>query len=60
MNKLILYEDLEGNKMVLLCVDKNFYNGVFNSEDNVKIVEEIDLEADLSAWPTNRSLTADF
>ena len=60
MKKLILYEDLDGNEMLLLCVDQNFYDGIFNSEDNAKIVEEIDLEADLSAWPTNRPLTADF
>lgn len=60
MNKLILYEDLEGNEMVLLCVDQAFYDSVFKSEDKVTIKEEIDLEADLIAWPTNRPLSADF
>ena len=60
MNKLILYEDLDGNEMILLCVDQGFYDGVFKSEPKVKIIEEINLEQDLTAWPTNRALSADF
>ena len=60
MNKLILYEDLEGNEMVLLCVDQDFYDRVFKEDDGVTIKEEIDLEEDLAAWPTNRPLSADF
>lgn len=59
MNKLILYEDLEGHEIVLLCVDQDFYDGVFK-DDGVTIKEEIDIEDDLAAWPTNRPLTADF
>jgi len=60
MNKLILYEDLEGNEMVLLCVDQDFYDRVFKEDDGVTIKEEIDLEEDLIAWPTNRPLSVDF
>ena len=60
MNKLILYEDLEGNEMVLLCVDQDFYDRVFKEDGGVTIKEEIDLEEDLAVWPTNRPLSADF
>jgi len=43
--------------MVLLCVDQGFYDRVF---DDLEVIEEIDLEANLAAWPTNRPLSADF
>ena len=60
MNRLILYRDLEESELVLLCTSQSFYDGVFKTEPKVKIVEEIDLKEDLSAWPTNRPLSADF
>ena len=60
MNNLILYEDLDGNEMVILCVNQGFYDGVFKTEPKVKIIEEIELEENLTAWPTNRVLSANF
>ena len=60
MNKLILYNDLEGNEMVLLCTDQSFYNGVFMSTPQPEIIDEIDIDGDLVSWPTNRPLSANF
>lgn len=61
MQKLIVYEDLDGNELVLICTSEDFYRGVFG-DGEVKVVDEIiiDEDYDLSSFPTNRSLTADF
>ncbi len=61
MNKLILYTDQEGDEMVMLCTEEDFYKAVFkDKDDTVEINEEIDIDDDLIAWPTNRPLTANF
>lgn len=61
MNKLIIYKDLEGNQMVLICTKEDFYKGVFGNGD-VKVIDEIiiDDKWDLSSFPTNCPLSADF
>jgi len=60
MNKLVLYEDMDGNEMVLLC-DEDFYKGVFGDGD-IKVTDEIiiDEDYDLRGWPTNRPWQTDF
>lgn len=60
MQKLIIYNDLEGTPLVLICTKEDFYNAVFKGEDSVEIVKEIDIEGDLSLFPTNRPLLVDF
>ncbi len=60
MKRLVLYEDLEGNEMVMICDSKEFYSGVFDTNPKPKIIDEIGIEGDLTDWPTNRVLTADF
>ena len=57
MNKLILYEDEECNVYVIICTDKEYYD---EELANVKIIRSIDIEEDLTVWPTNRPLSADF
>ena len=61
MQKLIVYKDLDGNKLVLICTKEDFYKGIFG-DGKVKVVDEIiiDEEWDLESFPTNVSLTADF
>ena len=60
MNRLILYRDLEENELVLLCTSQSFYDGVFKTEPRIEVVKEIDIDGDLTDFPTNCSLTADF
>jgi len=57
MNKLILYNDEEGSEFVVLCTDQEYYDGI---KGEAKVAEEIDIEQDLTAWPTNRPLLQDF
>ena len=61
MKRLILYNDLDGNELILICDDKDFYKNVFGDGD-VKVIDEIIIDEgyDLRGWPVNRSLTADF
>jgi len=60
MNKLILYKDLDGNTMVMLCTKEGFYKGVFKEDAAVEVKKEIDIEGDLELFPTNCPLSADF
>ena len=60
MNKLILYDDLDGNELVLICTDQGFYDRVFKEDDAVTVKGEIDIDTDLIGWPTNRPLSPDF
>lgn len=57
MNKLVLYNDEEGSEYVCLCTDQEFYDEL--EKDN-KVVGSIDIDEDLTIWPTNRPLSADF
>ena len=57
MNKLILYEDESGSEYVILCISQEYYDEMLV---DVKIKEEIDIEEDLTSWPTNRPLSQDF
>lgn len=57
MNKLILYNDETGSEYVILCTDQEYYNEIVNGG---KIIESIDIEEDLTSWPTNRPLSQDF
>ena len=60
MKKLVLYEDLDGNELVLICADEGFYKRVFKGDDAVTITDEVDIDTDLTGWPTNRPLSPDF
>ena len=60
MKRLILYKDLDGNTMVLICTDQAFYRSVFETEPKVEVIDEIGIEGEMEAWPTNRALSADF
>ncbi len=59
MNKLILYEDEEGSEFVVLCTDMDYHDTILE-DGNTKVTQSIDLEHDLTAWPTNRPLSQDF
>ncbi len=56
MNKLILYEDKEGNEFIALCTDRDFHDDILE-DGSTKVIQSIDIEDDLTAWPTNRPLS---
>ncbi len=57
MNKIILYNDEEGTEFVCLCTNQEYYDELVK---DIKIIDEIDVEQDLTSWPTDRPLSADF
>ena len=57
MNKLILFEDDEGNEYVALCTNQEYYDGLVA---DTKVMQEIDIEGDLTPFPTDRPLSQDF
>lgn len=57
MNKLILFEDDEGNEYVALCTSQEYYDGLVA---DTKIMQDIDIEGDLTSFPTDRPLSQDF
>ena len=59
MNKLILYEDEEGNEFVILCDDMDYHDTILE-DGTTKVIETIDIKENLTAWPTNRPLSQDF
>ena len=54
--KLALFEDDEGLEFVMIA-SEDYYTEV---EPDVKVLRVVDLEGDLTDWPTNRPLSADF
>ena len=57
MNKLILFEDDEGNEYVALCTNQEYYESLVA---DTKVMQEIDIEGDLTPFPTDRPLSQDF
>ena len=59
MNKLILYQDEEGSEYVVLCTSMDFHDTLLE-DGKTKVIQSIDIEEDLTAWPTDRPLSSDF
>ena len=60
MYRLILYEDHEGAKRVMICTNQNTYDTLFGN-GGYTIKDMIYLpETPLTDWPTNKPLLDDF
>ncbi len=57
MNRLVTYEDEEGNEFVVLCEGEDFFEALSNTNT---ITGAIIIRDDLAAWPTNKPLSQDF
>ena len=57
MNKLVLYTDEEGSEFVVLCTSQDYYDEIVA---DAKTIQSIDIEEDLTDYPTDRPLSADF
>lgn len=57
MNKLVLYTDEGGSEFVVLCTDQEYYDEIVAG---AKTIQSIDIGEDLTDYPTNRPLSADF